>query len=127
MLDGRSCTSLDGLASWQGLLRARVGWQVLSNSNSLLHKEVRAKYGMELWNATQVKKASITWRVNHDGAKALNVIIRWNIGNLQQVNVMQDCWILDRRIDLWLTYVNVNEVENVSVSKLLDDSSQWNG
>ncbi|KAI0488433.1 hypothetical protein KFK09_028264 [Dendrobium nobile] len=102
-----------GLDNWQGALRARLAWQVVSNPNLLLHKVLRGKYGMELWNDTQVYKASTTWKVIHDGAKALRTIIRWNIGDGQSIDVMQDCWILDRRIDKWPTFVNVNELENV--------------
>ncbi|PKU68485.1 Putative ribonuclease H protein [Dendrobium catenatum] len=115
-----------GLDNWQGALRARLEWQVISTPNLLLHKVLRGKYGMELWNDTQVYEASTTWKVIHDGAKALRTIIRWNIGDGQSIDVMQDCWILDRRIDDWPTFVNVNELEKVRVNWLLDESARWN-
>ncbi|XP_020680831.2 uncharacterized protein LOC110098354 [Dendrobium catenatum] len=115
-----------GLDNWQGPLHARLAWQVISNPNLLLHKVLKAKYGMEQWNDTQVYRASTTWKVIHDGAKALKEIIRWNIGDGQSIDVLQDCWILNRRIDTWPTFVNVNELENVRVNWLLDESARWN-
>ncbi|KAI0529200.1 hypothetical protein KFK09_001747 [Dendrobium nobile] len=80
---------------------------------------------MELWSDTQIWKPSLTWKVIHDGAKALRPIIRWKIGNGQCIDMLHDCWILDRKIALWPTFVNVDEVENVKVSMLLNDSFQW--
>ncbi|XP_020693451.1 uncharacterized protein LOC110107517 [Dendrobium catenatum] len=114
-----------GLTTWQGPLRARLAWEVLQDSNSILHKLVRDKYGMELWSHTQIWRPSITWKVIHDRAKALRPIIRWKIGNGHCIDMLHDCWILDRKIALWTTFVNVDEVENVKVSILLNDSLQW--
>ncbi|PKU83612.1 Ras-related protein Rab7 [Dendrobium catenatum] len=38
----------------------------------------------------------------------------------------QDGWILDRRIERWPTFVNVEAVDNAHVNHLLDDNFQWN-
>lgn len=113
------------LVMGQGVLRARLAWDVIQNSRSLLHKLLKAKYGMDIWGYTPGKNVSVTWKVIQDGAKALRPILRWKIGNGQMTDVVQDTWILDRSIAQWPTFVNINAVDNVKVSFLLDNLLQW--
>ncbi|XP_028549032.1 uncharacterized protein LOC114579203 [Dendrobium catenatum] len=114
------------LAVWRGPLRARLAWTVINEPDSLLHKVVTAKYGADLWLPVRTPKCSATWRIIREGADALSTILRWRIGDGRSVRILHDCWILDRKIEEWLTFVNVEEVENARVCNLLTDSLEWN-
>ncbi|PKU84413.1 Putative ribonuclease H protein [Dendrobium catenatum] len=113
------------LEKWQSALRARLAWDMIQNSESLLNKVLIAKYGSDVWCSVTESNVSITWKIIQDGAKALHPIIRWKIGDGQSINVLNDMWILDRKIANWPTFVNMEMVDNVNVSSLLDSSLQW--
>ncbi|PKU83905.1 Putative ribonuclease H protein [Dendrobium catenatum] len=114
------------LTRWKGALRARVVWDLIQNKDSILYKVLMAKYGMKLWEYEHGKKVSITWKVIQDGAKVLRPILRWNIVDGSQIDVMHDVWIMNRNIAKWPTFVNIEEVENMKVCNLLNNSFQWN-
>ncbi|PKU84444.1 Putative ribonuclease H protein [Dendrobium catenatum] len=114
------------LIQCKGALRARVVWDLIQNKDSIIYKVLVARYGMNLWDYVQGKKVSITWKVIQDGAKALRPILRWNIMNGSQIDVIQDVWIMNRNIAKWPTFVNFEEVENMKVCNLLNNSFQWN-
>ncbi|XP_020695493.1 uncharacterized protein LOC110108961 [Dendrobium catenatum] len=99
---------LHDLLVWKCALRARVVWDLLQHPDSSLYKFFFTNIGMRLWDNTQGKNISITWKVNQDGARALQPILRWNIGNGIHIDVLQE-WILDRNIAKWPTFVNVDE------------------
>ncbi|KAI0516047.1 hypothetical protein KFK09_008719 [Dendrobium nobile] len=114
------------LAAWKGALRARVVWDLIQNKDSILYKVLMAKYGMKLWEYEHGKKVSITWNVIQDGARVLRPILRWNIVDGSQIDVMHDVWIMNRNIAKLPTFVNIEEVENMKVCNLLNNSFQWN-
>ncbi|PKU67392.1 putative mitochondrial protein [Dendrobium catenatum] len=114
------------LTVWRGPLRARLAWTVINEPDSLLHKVVTAKYGADLWQSVRTSKCSATWRIIREGMDALSAILRWRIGDGRCVRILQDCWILDRKIGEWPTFVNVEEVDNARVCNLLTDSLEWN-
>ncbi|PKU87322.1 Putative ribonuclease H protein [Dendrobium catenatum] len=101
------------LTRWKGALHAQVVWDLIQNKDSIIYKVLMARYGMNLWDYVQGKKVSFTWKVIQDGAKALRPILRWNIVNGSQIDVMQDVWIMNRNIAKWPTFVNIEEVENM--------------
>ncbi|PKU78484.1 putative mitochondrial protein [Dendrobium catenatum] len=114
------------LIIWKSALRARIVWDLLHHPESVLYKVLMVKYEMKLWDTSLGKKSSATWKIIQDGASALRPILRWNIGNGMSIDVFQDVWIMDRVLDKWTTFVNVEEVENFYVGDLLNNSSQWN-
>ncbi|PKU66292.1 Putative ribonuclease H protein [Dendrobium catenatum] len=113
------------LEKWQSALRARLAWAMIENPDSLLNKVLVAKYGSDVWCSVTESNVYITWKIIQDGAKALHHIIRWKIGDGQSINVLNDTWILDRKIADWPTFVNMKLVDNANVSSLLDSSQQW--
>ncbi|PKU60324.1 Putative ribonuclease H protein [Dendrobium catenatum] len=114
------------LTRWKGALRARVVWDLIQNKDSILYKVLVARYGMKIWEYDHGKKFSVTWKVIQDGAKVLRPILKWNIVDGSQIDVMHDVWIMNRNIAKWLTFVNIKEVENMKVCNLLNNSFQWN-
>ncbi|KAI0501634.1 hypothetical protein KFK09_016579 [Dendrobium nobile] len=114
------------LIAWKGALRARLAWTVINDPDSLLHKVVTAKYGADPWENIRRTRCSATWKIIREGADALAGILRWKVGDGRRVRILQDCWILDRRIERWPTFVNVEAVDNAHVNHLLDDNFQWN-
>ncbi|PKU83109.1 Putative ribonuclease H protein [Dendrobium catenatum] len=113
------------LCRWQSALRARLAWNFLTDPESMLHRLLVAKYGSDLWKRPHCRYVSTAWRVMQDGAKALRQIIRWEIGNGQEINVLQDTWILDRCIARWPTFVDAGALEDGRVGQLLDRNFYW--
>ncbi|XP_020696169.2 uncharacterized protein LOC110109442 [Dendrobium catenatum] len=114
------------LTQWKGALRARVVWDLIQNKDSILYKVLMARYGMKLCEYDHGKKVSVTWKVIQDGAKVLRPILRWNIVDGSQIDVMHDVWIMNYNIAKWPTFINIEEVENMKVCNLLNNSFQWN-
>ncbi|XP_028549388.1 uncharacterized protein LOC110115858 [Dendrobium catenatum] len=114
------------LTRWKGALRARAVWDLFQNKDSILYKVLMARYGMKLWEYDHGKKVSVTWKVIQDGAKVLRLILRWSIVDGSQIDVMHDVWIMNRNIAKWPTFVNIEEVEDMKVCNLLNNSFQWN-
>ncbi|PKU60822.1 putative mitochondrial protein [Dendrobium catenatum] len=114
------------LAAWRGPLRARIAWMALHDVDSLLYKAVKAKYGLDFQHVSMSARRSSTWQVIHEGVVALETILRWRIGDGRDIRLLQKCWILDRKFERWPTFVNVEEVEEASVSQLLDGDMGWN-
>ncbi|PKU70762.1 Putative ribonuclease H protein [Dendrobium catenatum] len=110
---------------WRGALRARLAWATLNDSNSLLHRVMQAKYGLDMWNNSRIPKFSTAWKIIREGAEALSTVIRWRVGNGRGIHILNDCWILDRKLARWPTFVNIEEVENAMVSDLLDGNQNW--
>ncbi|KAI0529203.1 hypothetical protein KFK09_001750 [Dendrobium nobile] len=81
------------LNRWKGALCTRVVWDLLQKVDSLLYKVLMAKYGMNLWSR-----------------------------NGNQIDVLQDAWILDRNIAKWPTFVDIGKVESMKIGHLLDSS-----
>ncbi|XP_020685649.1 uncharacterized protein LOC110101895 [Dendrobium catenatum] len=83
----------------------------------------------EVWNEfveMQGKSVSITRKVIQDGAKVLRPILRWNIGNGNQIDVLHDGnQILDRNIAKWPTFVDIGKVESMKIGNLLNNSLWW--
>ncbi|XP_028547942.1 uncharacterized protein LOC114578691, partial [Dendrobium catenatum] len=113
------------LSVWRGPLRAQLAWTVINEPNSLLHKVVTAKYGPDFWQLSRTPRCSSPWQILREGADALSAILQWRIGDGRRIWILQDCWIFDRKIKKWPTFVNVEEVEDTYVSNLL--KIRWSG
>ncbi|PKU75818.1 Putative ribonuclease H protein [Dendrobium catenatum] len=76
-------------------LRAKLALNFISNPSSLLNKMLSAKYGNDIWEGRNRCYSSSSWKIILNGAKYLYPLLRWNICNGQNVNTMNDVWILD--------------------------------
>ncbi|XP_028556733.1 uncharacterized protein LOC114581213 [Dendrobium catenatum] len=112
MLLGMICTNRE---AW-------VGWK----SNTLFHRSIKAKYGKDVMNGTHKKATSKAWQILLDGGRHLKSIIRWKVGNGDEINVLNDVWILDKCINRWPTFVDCNSLEGIYVQQLLLDDGHWN-
>ncbi|KAI0492362.1 hypothetical protein KFK09_026633 [Dendrobium nobile] len=85
-------------------------------SNSLLYKTLRAKYGNVLCSETKGKNFSVTWKILSNGMKALQPILRWNVVTGDSIDPLEDIWIQNKRLSNWPTFVNVmvDEVPRLS-------------
>ncbi|KAL0912936.1 hypothetical protein M5K25_016358 [Dendrobium thyrsiflorum] len=96
-----------------GPLRARFAWNLLENPNSLLNKNLVAKYGRCWWKNNGVKSSSGTWKIVMDGWNSLRGILRWSIASGSLVDIRKDVWILDKNL--------VKLISKVEISQSLDE------
>ncbi|PKU62185.1 Putative ribonuclease H protein [Dendrobium catenatum] len=87
------------------LLRAKIAWKFMNEEDSFLHKAFKPKYGTSCWNPNRKQNMSIAWKIILSGAKALKPIVRWKISNGENVNVMEDVWVLDKALSKWPTFL----------------------
>ncbi|KAL0911907.1 hypothetical protein M5K25_017843 [Dendrobium thyrsiflorum] len=102
-----------------GPLRARLAWNLLENPDSLLNRNLVAKYGKYWWKNNGVKSSSATWKIVMDGWNSLRGILRWSIASGSLVDIRKDVWILDRELDRWPTFVTNWEDEPSSLNSLI--------
>ncbi|PKU64914.1 Putative ribonuclease H protein [Dendrobium catenatum] len=55
--------------SRSGPLKARLSWRFLQNKDSLLYQVISAKYGNNLWDATNRRGSSIVSKILLEGAQ----------------------------------------------------------
>ncbi|KAI0499477.1 hypothetical protein KFK09_017681 [Dendrobium nobile] len=86
---------------------------------------LRAKYGEDIWSSSVKTGCSPAWKIITLGAKFLKNVVRWRISNGDSINWMYDSWILDICIAKWLTFVNVQNFSEFSLSSFISNG-QWN-
>ncbi|KAL0906360.1 hypothetical protein M5K25_024850 [Dendrobium thyrsiflorum] len=88
-----------------GPLRARLAWNFINNPESLAHKLIAAKYGLDLWENQDRCNMSTAWKILKVGASHLWPFVRWRISSGEYINTVNDIWLLNRNLSSWPTYV----------------------
>lgn len=111
---------------WRGPLRARLSWDFLQHKDSILNRCIQAKYGRKVWDTDANRTDSVTWRIIKDGATSLKKIIKWNIGNGESVNVLDQNWIGDIPLNDWPTFADTAGLTGRTVQDLRTQNQSWN-
>ncbi|KAI0492026.1 hypothetical protein KFK09_026291 [Dendrobium nobile] len=102
-------------------LRAKIAWKYVNEENSFLHKCLKPKYGNSCWLPDWKQNVSSAWKIIRSGAKALQPIIRWKISNGENVNVMEDVWILDKALCKWPTFLDNLQIYDLFVDHFIEN------
>ncbi|XP_020681220.1 uncharacterized protein LOC110098664 [Dendrobium catenatum] len=108
-----------------GPLRSKFSWEFIKESNSLLYRTLRAKYGNVLCSEIKGRNCSVTWKILSNGMKALQLILRWNVVTGDSIDPLQDIWIQNKRMSNWHTFVNVM-VDEVPRLSFFIQNRVWN-
>ncbi|KAL0907864.1 hypothetical protein M5K25_022310 [Dendrobium thyrsiflorum] len=88
-----------------GPLRARLAWNFINNPDSLAHKLIAAKHGLDLWENQDRCNMSTAWKILKVGATHLWPFVRRRISSGENINTVNDIWLLNRNLSSWPTYV----------------------
>ncbi|XP_020684615.2 uncharacterized protein LOC110101165 [Dendrobium catenatum] len=109
-----------------GPLRAKLAWKYMKDEESLLHKTLYPIYG-SCWEVVNGNKSiSAAWKIIKDGSKFLKNIVRWDIANVNSIDVFEDTWILDKCLNRWPTFVNPLEANGKLTVDYFISGSYWN-
>ncbi|XP_028556655.1 uncharacterized protein LOC114581195 [Dendrobium catenatum] len=106
-------------------LRAKITWKYVNDEDSLLHKCLKPKYGNSGWIPEWKHSLSSTCKILRSGAKALKLIIRWNICNGEKINVLEDVWIFDKALCKWPTFLDNLHINDLCVDQFIENGT-WN-
>ncbi|KAL0912001.1 hypothetical protein M5K25_017942 [Dendrobium thyrsiflorum] len=96
---------LHSAVSKMGPLRAKFAWKLIDKPDTLLKRNLIAKFGHYWWHSEVKGSSSVSWKLIPDDWKSLSKVVRWKIASGSSVNVLKDVWILDKSIDKWPTYI----------------------
>ncbi|KAI0488518.1 hypothetical protein KFK09_028352 [Dendrobium nobile] len=82
---------------------------------------IKHKYGEELRRGSQKKCTSNAWKILSDGGRQLQNITRWAVGNGNNINVLNDVWVLDMSINKWPTLVDCVALEGMYIVTGMED------
>ncbi|XP_020704707.2 uncharacterized protein LOC110115721, partial [Dendrobium catenatum] len=108
-----------------GPLRAKFTWNFFKKLDSLLNKTLREKYGSDVMHVDVKRFNSPTWKILICGAKSLQPVIRFKIVAGNSIIILKDCWIWDRRLELWPTCIATVEGEFPKLENFILNGS-WN-
>ncbi|XP_028554964.1 uncharacterized protein LOC114580709 [Dendrobium catenatum] len=108
-----------------GALRARLTWNFIHKPETILHRTALAKFGNNVLNDNCINCSSNVWKILKDGGKFLKPIFRWKEGRGDQIQVLNDVWLLDRCLNEWHTFIDCGALENLKVQQLISDTGQW--
>ncbi|KAI0510924.1 hypothetical protein KFK09_011535 [Dendrobium nobile] len=106
-----------------GPIIAKFAWSLIENPNSLLNRNLIAKYGEKWWKKEEIKGGSSTRKIINSGWKVLKTFVRWIITNGSSINVLNDVWILDKNLLHWPTFVKCCEDENTTLDYFIENGS----
>ncbi|PKA49974.1 Putative ribonuclease H protein [Apostasia shenzhenica] len=115
------------LSAFNKALLAKQGWRIITHSNSLMARVLKAKYfhNCDFLMAQASPNSSYIWRSILWGRDLLKLGLRWRIGNGNSVRVFGDPW-LPRPISFQaITSPNPNLAATRIVELLTEDGS-WN-
>ncbi|KAI0492194.1 hypothetical protein KFK09_026461 [Dendrobium nobile] len=95
-----------------GSLRSKVTWNYIQKPYSLLHRVMKRKYGDNVMNGAQRNISSNAWKILVDGGNNLRMVVRWNVGKGDKINILNDTWLLDRCINRWPTFEDCNFLDD---------------
>ncbi|KAI0496442.1 hypothetical protein KFK09_022759 [Dendrobium nobile] len=106
--------------------RSKLAWNYIQKPNSLFHCAMKAKYGSDVMNGAQKKITSTAWQILLDGGRHLKMAVRWKVVKGDQINILNDTWLLDKCINRWPTYVDCDFLDGMFVQQLLLSNGEWN-
>ncbi|PKU60060.1 Putative ribonuclease H protein [Dendrobium catenatum] len=115
--------SIKSVSDITGPLRAKFAWNFLKEEDSLLYKSLKARYGPKFWMKSNSAYKSVTWKILADGAQSLSNITRWKIAAGENINTLEDAWILDKSLQQWPTFVSTAISEFPKLKEFISDSS----
>ncbi|KAL0910085.1 hypothetical protein M5K25_021023 [Dendrobium thyrsiflorum] len=110
---------INSLKLWSGPLRARLAWNFLQYPNLWHNCLLRELYGSSL--DVIAKGLGRSWQILQEGWRSLKGAIRWKLSNGANVSILNDVWILDRRLSVWPSFYNVSIDVSDKVDDLLED------
>ncbi|KAI0524574.1 hypothetical protein KFK09_003951 [Dendrobium nobile] len=119
---GQGVNSVVNIAS---PLRTKFTWSLVKKEDSLLNKVLRAKYGIKIWETSTHKNSSTSLKIMSSGAQFLHKITRWKIASGKAINIMEDVWILDKRLNRWPTFIAVGNFDFPPLESFLNNGV-WN-
>ncbi|PKU87175.1 Putative ribonuclease H protein [Dendrobium catenatum] len=117
--------SIKSVSDITGPLRAKFAWNFLKEEDSLLYKSLKARYGPKFWMKSNTAYKSVTWKILADGAQSLISITRWKIAAEDNINILDDAWILDRSLQQWPTFVSTGISEIPKLKEFISGGC-WN-
>uniref|UniRef100_A0A2N9GQD2 Reverse transcriptase zinc-binding domain-containing protein n=1 Tax=Fagus sylvatica TaxID=28930 RepID=A0A2N9GQD2_FAGSY len=115
------------LSLFNQALLAKQGWRLLQNSNTLLHKVLKAKYfpNCSFMEAKIPSHSSYSWRSLAQARHVIRRGTRWRIGNGSEVSIWRDKWINSMHPCKILSPRQILP-DSAMVSDLVDpESNQW--
>ncbi|XP_020673856.1 uncharacterized protein LOC110093347 [Dendrobium catenatum] len=108
-------------------LRARLSWRFLNNPSSLLHICIEARYDNDIWQGSPKHKHSYSaaWSILLDGATSLRPIVKWQIANGKNINVMNDIWLMDKCFSKWPVLADCVGLNGLSLQHFIQQDGQW--
>ncbi|XP_028548566.1 uncharacterized protein LOC114579055 [Dendrobium catenatum] len=107
-----------------GPLRSKYAWEFLKESNSLLYRTLRAKYGNVICSGTKKQNCSVTWKILLNGLKSLHPILRWKVATGVSIDPLEDIWIQNKRLSNWPMFVNVT-VDEFPILDFFIQNREW--
>lgn len=71
-------------------LRAKHAWNLVVNQDSMLNRNLLAKYGEDWWRKEDWRTRSPTWKIVKSGWKALKDVVRWMVVDGTKISVLRD-------------------------------------
>ena len=83
------------LSLFNQAMLAKQGWRLLTNTHSLIHRVLKAKYFPQssFMDAGIPRHSSYTWRSIANSRHVLEDGLRWRIGDGSMVKIWQDKWL----------------------------------
>ncbi|KAI0488576.1 hypothetical protein KFK09_028414 [Dendrobium nobile] len=75
-------------------MRAKLAWKLIDKPESMLSRQLNAKYGANWWKYQLYGRSSCTWKILFSGWNALRELVRWKVADGDE-DVTLDCFIMD--------------------------------
>ncbi|KAI0497299.1 hypothetical protein KFK09_020522 [Dendrobium nobile] len=104
-------------------MRAKFAWKLIDNPDSLLSRQLNARYGENWWKYRLYGRSSSTWKILFSGWNAIRELVRWKVADGIKINVLKEIWILDKALIRWPTFVATFEDEDVTLDCFISGGS----
>ncbi|KAI0499520.1 hypothetical protein KFK09_017724 [Dendrobium nobile] len=104
-------------------MRAKFAWKLIDNPESLLSRQLNAKYGESWGNYQLYGRSSSTWKILVLGWNAIRELVRWKVADGFIISVLKDIWILDKALIKWPTFVATFEDEDVTLDWFITEGN----
>ncbi|KAI0502711.1 hypothetical protein KFK09_017668 [Dendrobium nobile] len=102
-------------------MRAKFAWKLIDKPESMLRRQLNAKYGANLWKYRLYGRSSCTWKILFSGWNALREFVGWKVADVVKINVLKDIWIMDKSLIRWPMFVATFEDEDVTLDCFITD------
>ncbi|KAI0526806.1 hypothetical protein KFK09_002397 [Dendrobium nobile] len=96
-------------------LSAKFVRKLLDKPDTLLNRNLLAKYGVKWWDTGNSRGGSTSWKIISSGWNTLKNFVRWKVGDGSKINVLRDIWILDKSLLKWPTFIIALEDDNTTL------------